>query len=43
MVARYVMTDDIIFPTTDPEAKELIAEAARDRGADVAVGVDDIR
>ena len=25
------MTDDIIFPTTDPEAKELIAEAASDQ------------
>ncbi len=25
------MTDDVIFPTTDPEAKEAIAEAAREQ------------
>jgi hypothetical protein len=25
------MTDDIMFPTTDPAAKELIAEAAREQ------------
>ena len=25
------MTDDIIFPTTDPEAKEAIAKAAREQ------------
>ncbi len=25
------MTDDVIFPTTDPEAKEAIAKAAREQ------------
>ncbi len=25
------MTDDVVFPTTDPEAKEAIAKAAREQ------------